>query len=64
MTTIWIFSIIIIISFVIEVDYNSVIVYLKEKMIYIDNINEILESNINEDEISDILSKYEGNHTY
>lgn len=50
----WIFTIIIIISFVVEVDYNSVIDYLKEKMIYIDNIDEILDSSINEDEISEL----------
>ena len=54
----WIFSIVIILSFIVEVDYNCVIDYLKEKMIYIDNINEILENNINDDEISDTLSKY------
>lgn len=54
----WIFAIVIILSFIVEVDYNCVIDYLKEKMIYIDNINEILENNINDDEISDTLSKY------
>ena len=54
----WIFSIVIILSFIVEVDYNCVIDYLKEKMIYIDNINEILENNINDNEISDTLSKY------
>lgn len=54
----WIFSIVIILSFIVEVDYNCVIDYLKEKMIYIDNIDEILENNINDDEISDTLSKY------
>ena len=54
----WIFAIIIIISLVVEVDYNSVIDYLKEKMIYINNIVEILENSINDDEISDTLSKY------
>lgn len=54
----WIFAIVIILSFIVEVDYNCVIDYLKEKMIYIDNIDEILENNINDDEISDTLSKY------
>jgi len=54
----WIFSIVIILSFIVEVDYNCVIDYLKEKMIYIDNIDEILENNINDDEISDTFSKY------
>lgn len=54
----WIFAIVIILSFIVEVDYNCVIDYLKEKMIYIDNINEILENNINDNEISDTLSKY------
>ena len=54
----WIFVIVILMSLVVEVEYNSVIDYLKEKMIYIDKIDEILECNINDEEISDTLAKY------
>ena len=51
----WIDVIIIIICLVIEVDYESVLNYFREKIIYIDNINEIL-NNINKEEISGILN--------
>ena len=51
----WICVIIIIICLVIEVDYESVINYFKEKIIYIDNITQIL-NNINKEEISGILN--------
>ena len=51
----WIYVIIIIICLVIEVDYESVLNYFREKIIYIDNINEIL-NNINKEEISGILN--------
>ena len=51
----WIYVIIIIVCLVIEVDYESVLNYFREKIIYIDNINEIL-NNINKEEISGILN--------
>ena len=54
----WIFVIIIIITLITEVEYTSVIEYLKEKMIYIETIDKILENDINKDEISDTLNKY------
>ena len=54
----WIFIIIILMTIVIEVHYTSVINYLKGKMIYIENIDKVFEKNINENEISDTLSKY------
>ena len=50
----WIYIIIILISLIAEVDYLSVINYLYEKIIYIENINNILD-NINKEEISNIL---------
>lgn len=55
----WIIVIIIIITLVTEVEYTSVIEYLKEKMVYIDNQDKLFDkNNINEKEISEILSKY------
>ena len=54
----WIIIIIILITLLAEVDYKSVIDYLREKMIYIDNINNELDQIINEAEITDILAKY------
>ena len=51
----WIFIIIVLIKIITEVDYFSVINYLKEKMIYIENINDIMNDNINIDELSQIL---------
>ena len=54
----WIFVIIILMTIITEVEYTSVINYLKEKMIYIENIDKLFENNMNEDEILDTLSKY------
>ena len=51
----WIYIIIIIMTIVTEVEYFSIINYLIDKMIYIDNINEII-NNINKDELSQILA--------
>jgi hypothetical protein len=56
----WIFLIIILLTIVTEVDYITVIYYLKEKMIYIDNIDEIIDDNINIDELLNVL-KYLNN---
>ena len=55
----WIIIIIVLITLVTEVGYTYVIEYLKEKMIYIKNPDKIFGDNINDDEISEILSKYE-----
>jgi hypothetical protein len=51
----WIFVIIIILTFVTEVDVKYVINYLREKMIYISNISEIIDNSINKEEISDFF---------
>ena len=51
----WIYVIIIIICLLIEVDYNSVLNYFREKIIYLDNITQIL-NNINKEEITGILN--------
>ena len=51
----WIYIIIIIMTIVTEVEYFSIINYLIKRMIYIDNINEIINS-INKDEIIQILT--------
>lgn len=51
----WIYIIVIIMAIVTEVEYYSIINYLIEKMIYIDNINEII-NNINKDELIQILA--------
>lgn len=51
----WIYIIIVLITIIAEVEYLAVINYLKEKMIYIDNINELFNDNINKDEIMQIL---------
>ena len=53
----WIFNIIFIILMVTEVEYFEVIIYLKEKMIYFDDIEQIFE-NINKEEIIDLITKY------
>ena len=53
----WIFNIIFIILMVTEVEYFEVINYLKEKMIYFDDIEQIFE-NINKEEIIDLVTKY------
>jgi hypothetical protein len=50
----WLYIIIIIMTIVTEVEYFSILNYLIEKMIYIDNINEII-NNINKDELIQIL---------
>ena len=52
----WIFIIVILITMITEVEYFTVINYLKEKMIYIDDINELINENINKDEIVQILN--------
>ena len=52
----WIFVITILISIITEVEYFSVIKYLKEKMIYIDNINEMINNNIDKEEIIKIMT--------
>jgi len=53
----WIFNIIFIILMVTEVEYFEVINYLKEKMIYFDDIEQIFE-NINKEEIIDLITIY------
>ena len=53
----WIFNIIFILLMVTEVEYFEVINYLKEKMIYFDDIEQIFE-NINKEEIIDLITKY------
>ena len=53
----WIFNIIFIILMATEVEYFEVINYLKEKMIYFDDIEQIFE-NINKEEIIDLITKY------
>ena len=53
----WIFIIIFILLMVTEVEYFEVINYLKEKMIYFDDIEQIFE-NINKEEIIDLITKY------
>ena len=52
----WIFVIIVLITIITEVEYFSVINYLKEKMIYIDNISELINNNVDKEEIIKILS--------
>ena len=55
----WIFVIIILMTLVTEVDHTSVLDYLKEKMIYIEKLDKVFaNNNINEEEISETLSKY------
>ena len=51
----WIYIIIIIICLVTEVEYESLINYFREKIIYIDKINELLNQ-IDKKEISDTLN--------
>ena len=53
----WIFIIIILITLVTKWEYINVIDYLKEKMVYINNIDEIFNYFI-DDEIKDTLIKY------
>ena len=52
----WIFVIIVLITIIAEVEYYTVINYLKEKMIFIENINELLGDNINKEEIINTLN--------
>ena len=52
----WVFVVIVLISNLVEVDYINVITYLKEKMIYIDNITEIINENINKEEMIETLN--------
>ena len=54
----WIFIIVVLITLLTEVDYKSVIYYLKEKMIYIERIDKVFDNYLNEEEIVDTLSKY------
>ena len=54
----WILIIVFIITYVTEVEYTSVIDYLKVKMIYIDKLDKIFENNINYNEIKELLSIY------
>ena len=51
----WIYIIIIIICLVTEVEYESLINYFREKIIYIDNINELLDQ-IDKKEVNDTLN--------
>ena len=52
----WIFVIIILIAIIAEVDALTVINYLEEKMIYINDINEIINDGIKNDEIKQTLT--------
>ena len=54
----WIYIIVFILLIVTEVDYFDIIFYLKEKMIYFDNVEQILNDRINKDEIIDLITKY------
>ena len=54
----WIFNIIFIILMVTEVEYFEVINYLKEKMIYFDEIEQVLNESINKEEIIELITKY------
>ena len=52
----WIFVIVILISIITEIEYFIVINYLEEKMIYVDNINEIIKNNIEKNEIVETIN--------
>ena len=54
----WIFIIFFIIMIVTEVEFNEVLNYLKEKMIYLDNIEQVINDNIKKEEIIDLISRY------
>ena len=41
-----------------EVEYFEVINYLKEKMIYFDEIEQVLNESINKEEIIELITKY------
>ena len=52
----WIFVIVILISIITEIEYFIVINYLEEKMIYVDNKNEIIKNNIEKNEIVETIN--------
>jgi len=54
----WIFIIVFILLMVTEVEYYEVINYLIEKMIYLDNVEQVIQDCINKDEIVDLITKY------
>ena len=54
----WIFIIIFILLMGTEVEYFEVINYLKEKMIYFDEIEQVLNESINREEIIELITKY------
>lgn len=54
----WIFIIVFILLMVTEVEYYKVINYLTEKMIYLDNVEQVIQDCINKDEIVDLITKY------
>ena len=54
----WIFIIVFILLIVTEVDYFDVVYYLKEKMIYFDNVEQILNDKINKDKIIELITDY------
>jgi hypothetical protein len=54
----WIFIIVFILLMVTEVEYYEVINYLTEKMIYLDNVEQVIQDCINKDEIVDLITKY------
>lgn len=54
----WIFIVIFILLMVTEVEYYEVINYLTEKMIYLDNVEQVIQDCINKDEIVDLITKY------
>ena len=54
----WIFIVIFILLMVTEVEYYEVINYLTEKMIYLDNVEQVIQDCINKDLIVDLITKY------
>jgi hypothetical protein len=54
----WIFIIVFILLMVTEVEYYEVINYLIEKMIYLDNVEQVIQDCINKDGIVDLITKY------
>ena len=54
----WLFIIFFIILIVTEVEYDEVINYLKEKMIYFDNAEQFITETIKIDEIIELISKF------
>lgn len=54
----WIFIVIFILLMVTEVEYYEVINYLTAKMIYLDNVEQVIQDCINKDEIVDLITKY------